>query len=113
MFVKTLSMETIDLDEQTGYFQGQTSPKEAIEPVGPDGQTGPFSRLNKPHNRSRLANPPILKVKRAQSSLWIYGDLEFQRDFWQKFSWTSFKTLAIEPVGPNGQTDPFFRSNKP
>ncbi|KAG5605004.1 hypothetical protein H5410_026496 [Solanum commersonii] len=32
--------------------------------------------------------------------------------FWLKFSWTSVMTLAIEPVGFEGQTDSFSSSNE-
>ncbi|KAG5591689.1 hypothetical protein H5410_042203 [Solanum commersonii] len=38
---------------------------------------------------------------------WIFVDLEFRRDFCQKISWTSIKTLVIELVGPDGKTNPF------
>ncbi|KAG5627717.1 hypothetical protein H5410_012935 [Solanum commersonii] len=61
-----------------------------MEPVGPDYQTGLFSRSNEP---------------RAVHE--FFGDPEFRCDFCQKISWTSVKTLSMELVGPDGQTSPF------
>ncbi|KAG5591695.1 hypothetical protein H5410_042209 [Solanum commersonii] len=110
------------LTGETTHFQGQTSPRAvygflrfknidmifcqniswtsvktlAIEPIGPNEQTEPFSSL------SRHINRPIFKVKRFQSNPWFFGNSEFRCHFWQKFSWTSAKTLAIESVGPDG-----------
>ncbi|KAG5578681.1 hypothetical protein H5410_049308 [Solanum commersonii] len=43
----------------------------------------------------------------------FYDDQEFQRQLCQKLTWTSGKTLAIEPVGYHGQNGPFSRSNEP
>ncbi|KAG5600591.1 hypothetical protein H5410_031961 [Solanum commersonii] len=43
----------------------------------------------------------------------IFGDLELRRHFCQFFLWTSVITLAMEPVYPDGQNDPFSRSNDP
>ncbi|KAG5591673.1 hypothetical protein H5410_042187, partial [Solanum commersonii] len=119
---------------KSAHFQGQTSPRAgkhpvlpifvcvhgfltlAIDLVGPDGQTDPFSMLNKPQssyvaNWSRRANQPIFKVKQAPEqanppfcrffvcySPWIFGDREFR---------------FIESVSPDGQTGPFSRSNEP
>ncbi|KAG5591687.1 hypothetical protein H5410_042201 [Solanum commersonii] len=64
---------------------------------------------------SRWENWPIYRVKlgpelvnpyfanfSCANSPWIFGDSEFRRDFCQTFSWTSVKTLAIEPVGFDG-----------
>jgi len=33
----------------------------------------------------------------------LFDDLEFQNNLNQNFSWTSIKTLAMEPVSPHGQ----------
>ncbi|KAG5569105.1 hypothetical protein H5410_058871 [Solanum commersonii] len=43
----------------------------------------------------------------------IFGDPKFRSHFFQNFTWTSVKTLPMEPVGPHGQNDPFLRSNNP
>ncbi|KAG5627722.1 hypothetical protein H5410_012940 [Solanum commersonii] len=42
-----------------------------------------------------MAKPTHFKVKASLKR----GDLEFRRDICGKFSWTSVKTLAMEPVG--------------
>ncbi|KAH0746182.1 hypothetical protein KY285_007841 [Solanum tuberosum] len=39
--------------------------------------------------------------------------VDFRRHFCQKISWTSIKTLDMEPTGPDGQTGQFSRSNDP
>ncbi|KAG5591681.1 hypothetical protein H5410_042195 [Solanum commersonii] len=88
-FVNTLAMESIGLDGQTDHFKGQMSPK-------PD--------LSYEASRSGQANRPIFK---------IFGYSEFQHDFCLKFSWTFVKTLVIEPVGLDGQTNSFSKSNDP
>ncbi|KAG5578657.1 hypothetical protein H5410_058791 [Solanum commersonii] len=68
-----------------------------MEPVSLHGQSGTFSRSNKPRADLRYGtyypsrpNWPIFKVKRAPEQ-------------------TSVKTLAMELVGPNGQYNPFSR----
>ncbi|KAG5588772.1 hypothetical protein H5410_049206 [Solanum commersonii] len=43
----------------------------------------------------------------------LFGDPKFRPHFCQKFSWTSVKTLAMEPVGPHGKNVPFSWSNDP
>ncbi|KAG5600571.1 hypothetical protein H5410_031941 [Solanum commersonii] len=68
----------------------------AMEPVGPDGQSDPFSRSNKP-----------------RSSPWIFVGAEFRYHLFQEFTWTFVKTLAMAVVGHHGQNGPFSRSNEP
>ncbi|KAG5576334.1 hypothetical protein H5410_056468 [Solanum commersonii] len=41
-----------------------------------------------------------------------FGDLNFQGHFCRNVSWTSVKTLAMEPIKPNGKIGPFSRSNE-
>ncbi|KAG5569112.1 hypothetical protein H5410_058878 [Solanum commersonii] len=80
-----------------------------MESVVPDSQNGPFSSYG-------VSGPkrPIFKAKRAPEQISIFfGDPEFRRHFCQKISWTSVKTLVVEPVGLDGQNDPFSRSNEP
>ncbi|KAG5611833.1 hypothetical protein H5410_023114 [Solanum commersonii] len=69
-----------------------------MKPVSPQGQNGPFSRSNEPRcsygsNWPSWSKRPIFKVKRALEKTFV-------------------KTLAMEPVGPHGQNDPFLRSNE-
>ncbi|KAG5591684.1 hypothetical protein H5410_042198 [Solanum commersonii] len=109
----------------------------AVEPVGLDGQIGPFSRSKEPRAGRPLRHlllshlvptgkPTDLKCQTSPEQVnpslcqnfmcyspWIFVDLEFLNDFCQIFSFTSVKTLAIELVGPDGQTGPLSRSNKP
>ncbi|KAG5593553.1 hypothetical protein H5410_044067 [Solanum commersonii] len=63
-------------------FHGR--PTLSMEPIGPYGKNGPFSRSNEPHSR-------------------------ISTSFLPKFSWTSVKTLAMDPVGPHIQKDPISR----
>ncbi|KAG5593613.1 hypothetical protein H5410_034845 [Solanum commersonii] len=81
----------------------------ANEPVGHHGQKGPFTKSNVPRiSWSPWPKHPIYKVKRApKKSTRFYGDLEFRRHFCQNFTWTSVKTLAIDPVRHHGKNDPF------
>ncbi|KAG5576393.1 hypothetical protein H5410_056527 [Solanum commersonii] len=55
----------------------------AMEHIGLDGKTSPFSRSNKPRSAS-------------------FADPDFQCHFGQKFSWTSVKTLPMELVDLDG-----------
>jgi len=41
----------------------------------------------------------------------LFGDLEFRHNFCQNLSWTSVKTLDMDPISPRGQNVPFCRSN--
>ncbi|KAG5581231.1 hypothetical protein H5410_051858 [Solanum commersonii] len=68
-----------------------------MEPISFDGPTNPFPSSNKPQNsnvasRSRWTNMPIFKFKRSPKQM-------------------SVKTLVMEPVGPDGQTNPFSSTN--
>ncbi|KAG5569107.1 hypothetical protein H5410_058873 [Solanum commersonii] len=72
------------LTAKTAYFQGQTIPV-ASKP--------PFCQCSCP-----IVNG-------------IFGDLEFRPHFCQNITWTSVRTLPMEPVGPLGQNRPFYRSN--
>ncbi|KAG5613700.1 hypothetical protein H5410_013524 [Solanum commersonii] len=82
-----------------------------MEPFGPHGQNGLFSRLNKPRAeltyRSNWPSRPkrlISKVKRAPKQVIRNSELIFAKNF----TWTSFKTLPMEPVGPE-----MIRASKP
>ncbi|KAG5607817.1 hypothetical protein H5410_029309 [Solanum commersonii] len=67
-----------------------------MEQVVHHGHNGPFKRSNEPRSR-------------------FFGDPKFRRHFCQKITWTSIKTLTMEPVGHHGQNstrfygDPEFR----
>ncbi|KAG5576472.1 hypothetical protein H5410_056606 [Solanum commersonii] len=64
--------------------------------VGPDGKTDPYTRSNKPWS--------------VHGS---FGDPDFRRHFCKFFLWKFVKTLAMELVGPDGQTVLFLWSNDP
>ncbi|KAG5578698.1 hypothetical protein H5410_049325 [Solanum commersonii] len=62
-----------------------------------------------------LHGPPLrpsLCSQLVYTSMTFHGDTEFRRHFFQKFTWTSIKTLAMEPIGLHGQNGPFIRSNE-
>ncbi|KAG5613954.1 hypothetical protein H5410_013778 [Solanum commersonii] len=113
-----------------------------MEPVGPHGQTGPFSMSNDPQSsqlvptvksahsqgqiipkvaswsptrkpfhfqgqtRPRAGKPPILPISCAIVHRYLVIR-NFDVMFFQKISWTSIKTLVMEPVGPYGQINHF------
>ncbi|RAN86301.1 hypothetical protein B5P41_30080, partial [Bacillus sp. SRB_28] len=54
----------------------------------------------------RAGKPPFCRFSCAIVH-GLFGDLEFRHNFCQNFSWTSVKTLAMEPVSPHGQNVPF------
>ncbi|KAG5582370.1 hypothetical protein H5410_052997 [Solanum commersonii] len=62
-----------------------------MDPVGPDRQNISFSRSNEP----RCRQTPH------------FADFQFRCYFSLNFSWTSVKTLSMEPVGPDSQNGPF------
>ncbi|KAG5578685.1 hypothetical protein H5410_049312 [Solanum commersonii] len=97
-------------------------------------QNNPFTNSNKP----RAGKPPILPIFVCYTprhfvvtqnsdvifannlngplvlySTTFYGEPKFQRNFCQKPTWTSVKTLAMEPGGCYGQNGSFTRSNEP
>ncbi|KAG5608042.1 hypothetical protein H5410_019323 [Solanum commersonii] len=52
--------------------------------------------------------------KRAwEQSTGFIGDPKFRRHFHQKFTWSSVKTLVMNPVGHHGQNGLFSKSNNP
>ncbi|KAG5608033.1 hypothetical protein H5410_019314 [Solanum commersonii] len=67
-----------------------------MDQVGPHSQNGPFSRSNDP-----------------RSSPWNFCDPKFPPHFFQNFTWTSVKTLAMEPVVHHVQNGSFSRLNDP
>ncbi|KAG5572579.1 hypothetical protein H5410_062345 [Solanum commersonii] len=71
-------------------------------------------RPNRPNIKVKLAleqaNPPFYRFSCAIVRE-FFCDLEFRRHFYQKNLWTSVKTLAMDTVGPDGQTNPFSKSN--
>ncbi|KAG5613685.1 hypothetical protein H5410_013509 [Solanum commersonii] len=106
-----------------------------MEPVGPHGQYGPFSRSNNPeadlifaknlHGRPlRLSlgaswpswsKQPISKVKRASEktlAMEPVGPHGQSRPFQGQMNLGAVKTFFMEPVGPHGQNSPFSRSNE-
>ncbi|KAG5576323.1 hypothetical protein H5410_056457 [Solanum commersonii] len=68
----------------------------AMESVGPDRKTSPFSWSN--DHRSIHGS---------------FGDPNFQRHFCRNLSWKFEKTIALEPVGLDGKIGPFSSSNDP
>ena len=68
------------------YFEGQTSPESGI---------------------------PLISTIFMCYSKPFFGWSGLRRPKFQKFLWTSVNTLAMQPVGHHGQSDPFSRSNEP
>ncbi|KAG5576302.1 hypothetical protein H5410_056436 [Solanum commersonii] len=121
--VKTLDMEPIGLDRQMAHCQGQMIPRVVHESFGdldfrcrflPKYFLDILQDLSYEISWSRRANRPIFKVKRApekvnptfgQFSCAIvngsFDDPYVRRHLCRKILWTSVKTLAMEPVGPN------------
>ncbi|KAG5574358.1 hypothetical protein H5410_054492 [Solanum commersonii] len=102
------------------HFQGQTSPR-AGKPL----LLSIFICYSLSFLPSR-SKRPIFNVKRALEQVnplfcrflcaiinGLFDDHELQYHYSLNISWTSSKTLAMEPVGPHGQNDPFSRLNKP
>ncbi|KAH0646397.1 hypothetical protein KY284_034281 [Solanum tuberosum] len=91
-----------------------------IEPVSPNGQNVTFSKSNDPGTEiqnSNLIFAKILPRRPLTPYLWSQFALtaktahfqgqtipraEFPPHFYQNLTWTSIKTLPIEPVGPHG-----------
>ncbi|KAG5613727.1 hypothetical protein H5410_013551 [Solanum commersonii] len=71
-----------------------------MEPVGHHSQNIPFSR-------STTAKTAHFQVQTILESSKFIGDKEFRCHFFQKFTWTSVKTLVMKPVGDHGQNGPF------
>ncbi|KAG5628344.1 hypothetical protein H5410_000061 [Solanum commersonii] len=131
----------LTLTAKTSYFQGQTSSEAdlnygttwpsrpkcpnlkvkrtlkqtfAMEPVGPHSQNGPFWRSNETRVvLSYGASWPSWPKQPIFELTIFFGDLQFRPYFGQKFSWTSIKTLVVEPVDPNSQDIQYSRSNDP
>ncbi|KAG5608026.1 hypothetical protein H5410_019307 [Solanum commersonii] len=112
--VKILAMDSVSPQSLNIPFQGQTSPKPDKFPILPI-----FIWPSRP-------KCPILKVKQTPKQVnqsfcrfscaivhGHFGDLEFRPHFFKKNSWTSVRTLAMQPIDPYGQNVPFSRSNKP
>ncbi|KAG5598312.1 hypothetical protein H5410_029682 [Solanum commersonii] len=102
-------------------YKVKRSPEQTLvmEIVGQHSQNGPFTRSNDPRNSyganwlPRLKRT-IYKVKQSpKQSTRFYGDPEFRCHFCQKFTWTSIKTLVMEPVGHHDQNGKFTKSNDP
>ncbi|KAG5568916.1 hypothetical protein H5410_064079 [Solanum commersonii] len=100
------------LTAKTAHFQGQMIPGAGKPPI-----LSIFIRPLKPYLWSQLsltAKRPILKVKRIPGVVHgFFRDPEFRPHNFQNFTWTSVKTLPMEPVVPHGQNGPFSRSNYP
>ncbi|KAG5576388.1 hypothetical protein H5410_056522 [Solanum commersonii] len=79
----------------------------AMELVGPDGKTNPFSWSNEPRSRKLLWTSINTLAMELISPVGYFGDPDFRSYFCQKFSWTSIKTFAMKPIGPDGKIDPF------
>ncbi|KAG5569180.1 hypothetical protein H5410_058946 [Solanum commersonii] len=182
-FVKTLAMESMDDDGKIGPFSRSNDTRSefstsflkkffmhvrqnlAMDLIGPDRQTNPFSRfpvsflpkyfmdvrqdLNYGANWSLPENRVIFNVKRAPKRTSVktltmeavgpngkisqfsrsnnprrgrisyeifhecFGDPDIQSLFSRNFSWRSVKTLGMDPIGHDGKTGPFSRSNEP
>uniref|UniRef100_M1AVU6 Uncharacterized protein n=1 Tax=Solanum tuberosum TaxID=4113 RepID=M1AVU6_SOLTU len=101
----------------------------AMEQVVTHGQNGPFSRPNDP--KSRISTSFLVKIFMDIRSSLSYGascpsrlkrpyfqgqtstGAEIRLHFSQNFSWTSVKTLVMEPIVPHSQNGPFSRSSYP
>ncbi|KAG5576545.1 hypothetical protein H5410_056679 [Solanum commersonii] len=107
-----------------------------MESVGPYEKTGSFSMPNDPRSRfltsffpnfllgihqdpsyevdwSRWQNRLIFKVKRSPKRSMDLLVIQIPYIIFVKIFVDVVKTLAMKMVGPDGQTDPFSRSNKP
>ncbi|KAG5582387.1 hypothetical protein H5410_053014 [Solanum commersonii] len=80
-----------------------------MQPVGPDSQNDPFSRSNNPG----AGKPPILPIFVCYNSPSFLVIWNSDVILVENFSCTSVKTLAMEPVVPDGQNGSFSRSNDP
>ncbi|KAG5569106.1 hypothetical protein H5410_058872 [Solanum commersonii] len=74
-----------------------------------------FGRPLRPYLWSQLAltaKTTHFKIKMILEAVHgFFGDLIFRPHFCENFTWTSVKTLPMEPIGPYGQNVPFSRSN--
>ncbi|KAG5576468.1 hypothetical protein H5410_056602 [Solanum commersonii] len=78
----------------------------AMEPVGLDGKTDLFSRSNNSWSGFPMSFLLNLFVDVCKDHIYRVG--------WSRWgNRPIFKTLAMEPVGPDGETIPFSRSNDP
>ncbi|KAG5568910.1 hypothetical protein H5410_064073 [Solanum commersonii] len=69
-----------------------------------------LERPLRPYLWSQLA----LKAKTAHFQVHgIFGYPDFRPNFFQNLTWTSVKTLSIEPIGSHGQNGSFSRLNDP
>ncbi|KAG5576376.1 hypothetical protein H5410_056510 [Solanum commersonii] len=86
-----------------------------MEPVGPDGQIGPFSRSNEPRCglNTHFADFRTGKPTHFHGQMIPGASKPPDLPIFVNILWTSFKTLAMELVGPNEKNDPFSMSNKP
>ncbi|KAG5568913.1 hypothetical protein H5410_064076 [Solanum commersonii] len=80
-----------------------------MEPVGHQGQNGPFSRSKR---SPKQVNLPFCQYSCAIVH-GIFGYPDFRPHFCQNLTWTSVKTLSIEPIGTHGQNNLFSRLNDP
>ncbi|KAG5591706.1 hypothetical protein H5410_042220 [Solanum commersonii] len=85
--------------DKLAHFKGQTSPR-----VGKP----PFLPIFVCYIIHRFLACFLSKV-----FMDIFDDSKFRHDFCRNFSWTSVKTLVMEPDGPDGQTGSFSRYNEP
>ncbi|KAG5578673.1 hypothetical protein H5410_049300, partial [Solanum commersonii] len=91
-----------------------------MEPDGPHVQNVPFQgqmipRTDLTYRASWPSRPKqsILKVNDPRAVYGMFGDPAFRPHFCKKFTWTSVKTLPMEPVGLHGHNGPFSKSNNP
>ncbi|KAG5613726.1 hypothetical protein H5410_013550, partial [Solanum commersonii] len=103
----------------------------SMELVGHHGQTDPFSRSNDPRRSPRdffvTQNFDINFTKNLHEPLlrpYLWSEFfttaktpifKFKRplkQFCQKISWMSIKTLAMQPIGPHGPKRPIFKVKK-
>ncbi|KAG5578677.1 hypothetical protein H5410_049304 [Solanum commersonii] len=79
-------------------------------------QNVPFTRYNKPqkfpHHFRLNLTWTSVKTLVMEPSTTFYGDPEFQCHFCQNLTWTSGKTLTMDLVGLHGKNGPFTRLNE-
>ncbi|KAG5569111.1 hypothetical protein H5410_058877 [Solanum commersonii] len=110
-FIKTLVMETMALMAKTTHFQGQMNPGAELS-YGASWPSQPKRPIFKVKRSPKQVNPSFYRFSCAIVH-GIFGDPEFQPHFCQKFSWTSVKTLVMEPMALMDKTAHFQGQTSP
>ncbi|KAG5576397.1 hypothetical protein H5410_056531 [Solanum commersonii] len=100
--VKTIVMVTVGFDEKTGLMSRSNEPQSGETPHFADfcvtGKPTHFQGLTSPG----VGKPPVLPIFISSIVNGSFADPDFRCHFRQNFSWTSVKTLAMEPIDLDG-----------